>query len=139
LVGPPQETITAEDTLHRRLVPNGHVAADGTTVLRSAFLLPKRLPGETERRPDPELSVELERFATPEETATRDGRPGFGTAAFPASEPIAMNLTVRHAPLDGNYAHSHVLGLTKREECQRLADVCRVVVPTNPRPRAGGF
>jgi hypothetical protein len=136
LAEPPLEPITAEDHLYRRLVPNGHVAADGKTVLWSAFL--RKRPGEKKSEPDPELSVDLARLTTPEATARGAERPGFGTAQFAASAPLAMGLVVRHVPLPPDrYAHSQVEGMTNREQCQRLADASTLIVPPNPAPRTG--
>jgi hypothetical protein len=133
---PPLEQITAEDHLYRRLVPNGHVAPDGQTVLLSAFL--RKRPGEKKSEPDPELSVDLARLTTPEATACGAGRAGFGAAEFPASVPLAMGLVVRHVPLlPDRYAHSQVEGMTSRAQCQRLADASTLIVPPNPAPRTG--
>jgi hypothetical protein len=135
LAAQPAEPITATDDLYRRLVPNGHVAPDGKTVLWTAFLR-RKLPGERHARPDPQLSVNLARLTTPEATVAA-ARPGFGVGSFSASVPIRMGLSVRHDPQPDNYAHSLVEGLATEEQCQDLADATVIVLPPSPQPRAG--
>jgi hypothetical protein len=126
--------ITREDQLYRRLVPNGHVAPDGKTILLAAFL--RKLPGEKKSHPDPTLSVDLARLTTPEATLARAPRPGFGVAKFPARVAMDLGLTVRHAPERDNYAHAQVEGLATLEQCQRLADASTLVLPPQPQPRS---
>jgi hypothetical protein len=85
-----------DDRLYRRLAP-GWVKPDGT-VASVAYT--------RNSRPDPEVSVDLARLSTAQETAARAGRPGFGVGELVAGFPRALGLTVRHAPAEGNPAHS---------------------------------
>ncbi len=130
-----EQPITVDDDLYRRLMPNGHVAEDGKTVLLGAFLR-KKQPSEKHAPPDPELSVDVARLTTPEDTQAGAG-PGFGVGRLPARVPLGMGLTIQHRPVKGNYAHALVYGLKTRGQCQDLADATTVIIPTNPRPRAG--
>jgi hypothetical protein len=129
------ERITEQANLFRRLAPDGHVHRDGVTVRIGAFL--KRDPVTGENVPDPQLSVNLARLTTAE--ATRDsGGARFGVCQFLAEVPIRLGLTVRHDPLDDNYAHSLVEGLppSDRGMCQELANAATIVIPPTPRAKA---
>jgi hypothetical protein len=129
----PLVPITPQDNLLRRIVPNGHLAKDGRTILRSAFM--RRMQDPPRHEPDPELSVEIERLSSAAECAQRAPRPGFGVCKLSAQVPIDMNLTVRHVPLENYYAHAQVEGLKSPEQCQDLADAAILVLPPSPQPR----
>jgi hypothetical protein len=111
-----------DDRLHRRLAP-GWVKPDGA-IASVAYA--------RNGRPDPEVSVDLARLATPQETAARAGRPGFGVGELVAGVPRALGLTVRHAPVEGNPAHGLIEGNTSLENCRRMARATRVVIGPAP-------
>jgi hypothetical protein len=80
------------------------------------------------KKPDPELSVDLARLTTSEETLGR-GLPGMGLAELAASAPLDMGLTVIHKPEPDNRAHCLVMGLATKEQCRELASQAKVRVP----------
>jgi hypothetical protein len=102
-----QENIDPADLLWRRLHPT-HVVPDtvngGDRISSAAFT-------------DPELSVDLARLVEGNgfRVTMKDGA---GVAEFPASVALDKKLTVEHAPLPENRAHTHVLG-KKTESIQR--------------------
>jgi hypothetical protein len=116
-----------------------NVARDGVTVLLGAFL--KWDPETGENIPDPELSVNLARLTTAEATRDEAGRPGWGVCQFLAEVPVSLGLTVRHKPLEGNYAHSVLEGMRPddRGPCVALARVATIVIPPiPPEPKRRG-
>jgi hypothetical protein len=51
-----------------------------------------------------------------------------GVGELPASVPLALGFTVRHAPVEGNPAHCLIEGRTTKDLCQLLADPTRIIV-----------
>ncbi|MFN8632479.1 MAG: hypothetical protein U0893_01405 [Chloroflexota bacterium] len=84
------------------------------------------------RNPDPEVSVDLARLASPEECLRRADRPTHGIGSLTAAIPRAMGLTVRHDPVEGNDAHSVIEGQTDRSQPRQLA--ARVTIIIVPAP-----
>lgn len=111
------EAIDDRDELYRRLAPD-FVKADGT-VSSATF---KRA-----KNPDPEVSVDLARLTTPDETLRRADRLHFGIGVLTASVPRSLGLTVRHDPVDGNPAHSVIEGQTTRQQPRLLAEQTRIL------------
>jgi hypothetical protein len=98
---------------------------DGSTVLSHAF----KLRG----KPDPNISVDLARLTTPEETAARGPKPGFGVGRLVAGEVRALGLAVRHDPIEGNPANALIEGAMTRLHCHLLAQATTVVLlPRRP-------
>jgi hypothetical protein len=118
------EVITAEDHLYRRLI-YGSVKSGKT--LRSAYYRRGNLP-------DPELSVNLARMSTPEQTAQSGPWPGFGVGVLPVAIPIEMDLTVQHAPETNNDAHCLIIGVQTRAQCRLLAEATEVLIHPEPKP-----
>ena len=115
----PQEVHDSDD-LHSRIAPD-HVNPDGT-VNSGAF--------KRGGRPAGRFSVDLARLTTPEETLRP--RPTFGLGSFQAAIPRGLGLTVRHAPLQDNQAHSLIEGQNTRAICRQMAE--RVVLLISPDP-----
>lgn len=114
---PNVEEIADSDELYRRLAPE-HINPDGS-VNSAAF----KLRG----RPDPQISVEVARLTTPQESLGRTVRPGFQLGILLAAIPRALNLTVRHDPLPDNDAHALIIGTNSKTICRRLAEATSVL------------
>lgn len=112
------ETILDEDDLYRRIVRN-QISPDGR-VNSAAF--------KRNGKPNPEVSVDLARMTSVEETATRAPQPGAGVGSLRTSIARGLGLEVKHAPVEGNDAHSLILGLTKRQDCTLLAEATQVIL-----------
>ncbi len=106
-----------DDELYRRLAPH-HIREDGT-VSSSAF--------KRGKDPDPEVSVDLARLTTPEESLRRADRVEHGIGVLITRVPRGMGLTVRHDPLVGNLAHTVIEGQTSRQQPRVLAEQTRVL------------
>jgi len=111
------EIVDDDDEPYRRLAPD-FVRQDGT-VSSAAF--------KRGKVPDPEVSVDLARLTTPDETLRRANRLHHGIGVLIASVPRALGLTIRHDPVDGNPAHTVIEGQTRREEPRLLAERTRIL------------
>jgi hypothetical protein len=105
--------IGGDDLLYRRLGPD-HVNADGT-VNSNAF----KLHG----RPDPEISVDLARLTTPEQSLSRAPNDRFRLGVMQAGAVRELKLVVRHKPIDDNESHSVIEGAKSKKECRLLAEI----------------
>lgn len=83
-------------------------------------------------RPDPEVSVDLARLTTPEQSLSRAPRAGFGLGSLTVGVPRSLGLRVRRDPLPGNPAHALIVGNDSIETCRRLARATDVLVHPNP-------
>jgi hypothetical protein len=109
--------ILDEDWLYRRL----HAACfkkDGS-ISSVAFM--------TANFPDEQASVDLARLTTPEESVNREGRGRRKLGQLQALGPRVLGLEVVHDPLDGNDAHSLILGANSKAMCRKLARLVEVV------------
>jgi hypothetical protein len=118
------ERILDEDELYRRL-PLISLNSDGT-VNSAAF----KLRG----KPDPNISVDLARLTTPQESLNRVVNPNnFRLGAFLANTPRNLGLTVIHDPLNDNYAHSLIQDNENTQNskviCRLLAESTKVIFP----------
>lgn len=111
----PLETIADSDDLHRRLAPS-HVTAG---VVNSAAFV-------TNRMPDNEISVDLARLTTPEQTL-RD-RPHFGIGSIRAAAARKLGFEAIHDPLPDNHAHSLLRGQNSKPLCRLLAEQTVLIV-----------
>lgn len=111
--------ILNEDGLFRRVLPF-HIKPGGE-VSSSAYMTQRK-------KPDHELSLDLERLATPRQTQSRDGKNGFAVGRFTAQLPRSIDLDVRHDPLPTNDAHCLAAGENTFEKCRILADGTKVVL-----------
>jgi hypothetical protein len=112
-----REVIADADELYRRLAPD-FVKADGS-ISSAAF--------KRGKIPDPEVSVDLARLTTPVRCLVGADRAHFGLGVLIAAVPRRMGLTVRHAPVDGNWAHSVIEGQTDRQQPRLLAQQTRLI------------
>lgn len=113
------EEVAETDLVYRRLAPD-QVAPNGV-VLSHAF----KLRG----KPDPSVSVDLARLTTPDETAGRGLKPGFGVGYLTAGHVRALGFTIRHDPVEGNKAHALIEGATTRLHCHLLAEATTLLIP----------
>jgi hypothetical protein len=112
------QTVGPEDRLYRRL--SRDVVKDGQ-VNRGAYYF----RGE----PDPHISVDLARLTTPEQTRMGARHPSrAGVGELPASVPLDLGFTIRHAPEEGNPAHCLIEGRSTKDACQQLADATRIII-----------
>jgi len=118
------DQIGDDDLLYRRF-HRSHLRRDGS-IAYAAYLLPRTTT------PDPEISVNLARRTTPEETLAA-APPVFGLGVLSARDVRRLGFTVRHKPTRGNNAHCIIEGAKTETDCARLAEVTRV--HTLPPPR----
>lgn len=120
----PIEEISDDDELYRRLARN-HIKPDGT-VSKTAFMRNSDPEGRR-KEPDPDISVDLARLTTPQQSLAVAKRPTQGIGVLQAALPRSLGLRVVHVPdVDtGNRAHSSILGNRgdrALENCQALAE-----------------
>jgi hypothetical protein len=113
------EEIDREDLLNRRVL-RCYIKSNGG-ISSAAF--------KDRKKPDPELSVDLARLATPERTLSYCPGRGMGVVQVSASVPLDMGLTVEHCPVPDNDAHCLVKGMTEKRQCQVLAEKATIVIP----------
>jgi hypothetical protein len=84
------------------------------------------------------ISVYIARLAPPpEQLAKRREKPHLGVALLPARVPLVdLGLTVEHVPEHGEESHAHIHNpgdrARQRENCRRMAEAMRLVVPPTP-------
>jgi hypothetical protein len=107
----PKETIEDEDWLYRRLPPV-FVKPDGT--ISDKLFMRNSEANRNKKEPDPDISVDWDRYATPEQSLALAERPSHGICALQAGFPRsdALALTVMHTPdrERGNRSHASILG-----------------------------
>jgi hypothetical protein len=109
----PQD-VHGSDELYRRIAP-AHVNPDGR-INSGAF----------KTRPPEGISVNLARLTTPEETLRP--RPTFGIGNLQAAIPTGLGLTVRHAPVPDNHAHSLIEGQNTRAIRRQMAEATALII-----------
>lgn len=110
--------IDDRDEVYRRLAVSGHFYSDGS-VNSNAY----KLNG----KPDPEISVDLARLSTPQESLSRAQQAGFRLGVLRVAELRALGLTVRHDPTPENPAHCVIEGNSSKAICRELAQKTVVV------------
>lgn len=110
--------IVDEDLLYRRLSIGNCFKQNGKI---SSVVFKRR--GE----PDHEISVDLARLTTAQESVDRPGRLGFVLAQMEARSPRSLGFTVVHDPQDDNQSHSLILGENNSQRCRALADMLEIV------------
>jgi len=133
----PIETIDDDDWLYRR-VPPVFVKPDGT--LSDKLFMRNSEANRNKREPDPDISVDWERYATPEQSLMQAGRPNHGIAGLQARFPRSLDLTVTHTPDQElrNRAHASVTGnegSRAKQRCFLLAEEAGkhiLIRPTSP-------
>lgn len=113
----PNVTILDDDSLYRRL-HHTQVYEDGS-VKSIAYMF--------NSKPDPEVSVDLARLTTPEESVGR-GKPGTGLGEIVTRVPRALGFNVEHRPIPENPAHAQIEGQSTKALCRQLADATRVII-----------
>jgi hypothetical protein len=92
----------------------------------------RRIAFTINKQPDNEISVDLARFTTKEESIARARKPGAGLGIIRAAYPRSIGFLVEHRPLEENYSHSQIEGVNTRELCFLLAE--NTVVDIEPEP-----
>jgi hypothetical protein len=120
----PEEEIEDDQWLYRRLPPV-FLKPDGTI---SDKLFMRNVEGSRNRKePDPDISVDWERYTTPEQSLAMAERPTHGICGLQAGFPRGLGLTVIHTPdrERGNRAHASIQGNAgpgAKERCFILAE-----------------
>ena len=131
------ETIEDQDWLYRRL-PSVFVKPDGT--LSDKLFMRNSEANRNKREPDPDISVDWDRYTTPEQSLAQSGRPTHGICGLQAQFPRSLDLTVTHMPdpVRGNRAHASIIGNEgprAKQRCFLLAEEARrhiLIRPTSP-------
>jgi hypothetical protein len=97
----------------------------GGEVKRVAYMLGKL--------PDPDISVDLARLTSKEESVGRAKKPGYGLGEIITGYPRSQGLTVEHNPVEGNDSHSLITGCASKVMCKNLAENTLVVVDPEPQ------
>ena len=81
------------------------------------------------------MSVDWERYSSPEETRLRAREPEDNAVVQMVTGEVRAipPLTVEHRPIRENRAHSEVLGTKDPEVRVKLRRICRIVIPCSPR------
>jgi hypothetical protein len=124
-------TIEDDDALYRRLAPPFHFKPDGTVSSR-AYWRRREVEGKKIEEPDPEISVDLAKLTTQQESLAR-GRPGFGLGELKAHIPRSLGLPPIYRPLPDNSAHCQCEGENTKEKCYKLAEATEVIIKPAPR------
>lgn len=110
--------IADEDPLNRR-IHRDHLRRNGT--LSSAAFKKRGTPLT-------EISVDVARLTTIEDTIARGGAAGsFGVAQLLARVPRSLAFEVRHTPEVNNFSHALIVGENNDERCTLLAEASAVV------------
>jgi hypothetical protein len=108
-----REEIADVDWLYRRLGVHSMRRADGS-VHPNAFMRSAEPSGRL-KEPDPEISIDLARLTTSEQSLAVAHKPDQGIGAIQAGFPRALGLDAVHAPIEEpperrNPAHSLIVG-----------------------------
>lgn len=114
--------IEDEDDLYKRL-PKGFVGPNKE--VRSVAYKVNGIP-------DNEVSVDLAKLTSPEDSVRRDRGRGFGLGTLKASYPRSLNFNVIHRPLTENYSHSQIEGNNSKALCRLLAENTTVIIEPEP-------
>lgn len=110
-----RERIAPDDELYRRLAP-GHLG----TLTRLVYMC--------NGQPEGEISVDLARLTTPEESVRRARKPSGGLGVLAARAPLDLGFAVRHDPLPENFSHTLIVGENTRQKCYLLAEATRILI-----------
>lgn len=134
----PEEYIEDEDWLYRRL-PAIFVKPDGS--LSDKLFMRNSEANRNKKEPDPDISVDWDRYATPEQSLAVAERPTHGICGLQAGFPRELDLAVVHTPdrERGNRAHASIRGNEgprARQRCFLLAEEAGkhiLIRPSAPR------
>ncbi len=104
--------IADDDWLYRRVM--GYCIVGGK-VSSSAFK-------NRRKKPETEISVDLAKLVSPEESLRRAGMEHLSVVALQARDPRALGLEVIPDPLPDNDAHALIVGENDMTKCQQLAE-----------------
>lgn len=119
--------ISDDDLLYRRFHYTS-LRPDGS-IIGAAFKRPRT------SIPDPEISVNLARETTPEQTLVAAAPGVFGLGVLRAGDVRRLGFTVYHQPNPMNPAHSIIEGAKTETDCDRLAEITRVHTLPPPKSR----
>ena len=78
--------------------------------------------------PDNQISVDLARLTTPQESVGRANKSGCGLGVLQAKIPRSLDFNVEHKPIPSNPAHSQIEGQNNKQKCRLLAEATEVVI-----------
>ncbi len=122
------DAIDDADELYRRLVRT-NIDREGR-VNSSAY----KLNGY----PDNNISVNLARLTSIDETIAQAPKPGAGAGSLVARIPRENELSVVHDPLPKNEAHSEIRGTNTKAKCRILAERTSVLRMPDGSPSSDG-
>jgi hypothetical protein len=111
------DQISDDDLLYRRFHPIS-LRRDGS-ITYAAYMRPKTTI------PDPEISVNLARKTTPEETLAA-APPIFGLGMLKTGDIRSLGFTVCYRPSQRNRAHCIIEGAKTEKDCHLLAEITKV-------------
>jgi hypothetical protein len=111
------DQISDDDLLYRRF----HYSSlrRDRSISYLAYMLPRATI------PDPEISVNLARETTPEDTLAV-ASPVFGLGMLKVSDVRRLGFTVHYNPSRNNKAHCIIEGAKTEMDCRRLAEITQV-------------
>lgn len=120
----PEERIDDDAWLYRRLPPI-FVKPDGSS--SDKLFVRNSEANRNRKEPDPDISVDWDRYATPEQSLALAERPTHGVCGIQAGLPRRLDLTVTHTPdrERGNRAHASIRGNEgprAKQRCFSLAE-----------------
>jgi hypothetical protein len=80
-------------------------------------------------KPDNQISVDLAKLTTPEESVQRARRPGAGLGFLRVGFARSLAFMVRHVPVAENFSHCQIEGQNSRQKCRLLAEATTVIIP----------
>ena len=133
----PEERIEDEDWLYRRLPPI-FVKPDGS--ISDKLFMRNSEVNRNKKEPDPDISVDWDRYATPAQSLEIAGRLMHGICGLQAGLPRHLDLTVTHTPdrERSNRAHASIRGNEgplAKQRCFLLAEEAGknvLIRPTSP-------
>ncbi len=122
--------IDDDDLLYRRVPPH-HFRRDGRISPGTYARTESQGPGQPRIvKPDTEISVDLARFITPEETVAAGHSPEakYGLGVLKVGDVRKLGFTVRHQPTKNNYAHCVIEGVESEIDRTKLRDITRIII-----------
>jgi hypothetical protein len=112
--------------LYRRFILASHVRRNGT--LSSGVYM------RSDGKVDALASVELGRLTTIQDLLARAPNKGvgYGVAALTVGDARGLHLTVVPDPLCESRAHCEIRGLRSKTDCNKLAELTRIIYPPPP-------
>jgi hypothetical protein len=132
------EIIEDEHWLFRRLPPV-FIKPDGT--ISDKLFMRNSEANRNKKEPDPDISVDWDRYTTPAQSLALSKRPAHGICGLQARFPRDLDLTVTHTPDHGrgNRAHASIRGnegSRAKQRCFLLAEEVSKHILVAPRTLA---